>query len=356
MLGLLSGLAVGLAFGYALQRGRFCTNTGFRDVLMIRDDTLLRAWALAVLVQMLGVTALVGADLLPVTVPPLWLGANLLGGLAFGVGMVLAGGCSSGTCYRVGEGLAGSLVALIAFGVGIVVMADGALAPLQQRLRRPLGAADGAPPTLPGLLGVDAWWVVGALTLALAVWFWRSGRSRYRSGGWDWRGAGLALGVVGVAAWLASTAAGRPYGLSMTGPLRSWFDGLFAGALALDWGSLLIVGLLAGSFLSALAHGELRWRVPRGGRLLQSGGGGLLMGLGAQLAGGCTIGHSLTGLSVLSVGSVVSTAAILLGAWGAAYWLFVRPAQRMQRELAAERPAGSGGRAAGAPPTGAARS
>lgn len=328
----LSGLAVGLAFGYALQRGRFCTNTGFRDALMIRDDTLLRAWALAVVVQLVGVTALAGGGWLPLTVPPLWLGANLLGGLAFGVGMVLAGGCSSGTCYRVGEGMAGSVLALIGFGVGIVVMAVGALAPLQAALRRPLSTPDGDAPTLPGLLGVDPWWVVLPLVVLVGTWFWRAGRSRYRSGGWDWRAAGLALGVIGVVAWLASSAAGRPFGLSMTGPLRSWFEALFGGTLALDWGSLLIVGLLAGSFLSALLHGELRWRVPKGGRLLQSGAGGLLMGLGAQLAGGCTIGHALTGLSVLSVGSLLSTAAILLGAWGTAYWMFVRPMRRLQRE------------------------
>ncbi len=167
------------------------------------------------------------------------------------------------------------------------------------------------------------------------MWFWRAKKSSYRSGGWDWRGAGLALGAVGVVAWLSSTASGRSYGLSMTGPLRTWFDGAFHGRLVVDWGTLLIVGLLLGSFLSALAHSELRWRVPKSERLLQSGVGGLLMGFGAQLAGGCTIGHSLTGLSVLSVGSIASTASILLGAWAMAWWLFVRPARRMQAEMAA---------------------
>ena len=38
---LTSGLAVGLAFGYALQRGRFCVNTGFRDILMVKDFSIL---------------------------------------------------------------------------------------------------------------------------------------------------------------------------------------------------------------------------------------------------------------------------------------------------------------------------
>ncbi|MDZ7802237.1 MAG: YeeE/YedE family protein [Trueperaceae bacterium] len=332
---LASGLAVGLAFGYALQRGRFCTNTGFRDALLINDGTLLRAWALAVVVQLLGVTALSGAGLLPVSVPPFWWAANVLGGVTFGVGMVLAGGCSSGTCYRVGEGLAGSLVALIAFGVGIVVMARGALAPLQDALQGYEIGAEGGSLTVANLLGVSPWVVVVPVTIGAAVWFWRAGASRYRSGGWDWRAAGASLGLIGIAAWLASSGTGRPFGLSMTGPLRSWFEGLFAGDLVVDWGSMLIVGLLLGSFLSAWSNGELRWRVPKGGRLLQSGVGGLAMGFGAQLAGGCTIGHSLTGLSVLSVGSIVTTLGIVAGAWGMATWLFVLPARRMQREMAA---------------------
>jgi uncharacterized protein len=329
---LLSGIAVGLAFGYALQRGRFCTNSGFRDVLLVRDGTLLRAWALAVVVQLVGVTALSSLGLLPVTVPPFWWAANIVGGLVFGVGMVLAGGCSSGTCYRVGEGLAGSLVALLAFGFGIVVMNQGALAPVQRALQAHVIGAGGL--SVPDALGVNSWWVVVPVVAAAGVWFVRSGRSHYRSGGWEWQAAGAALGVVGVAAWLSSAASGRTYGLSMTGPLRSWFEALLGGGTALDWGSMLIVGLLLGAFVSSVVNREWRWRVPKGGRLLQSGVGGLLMGLGAQLAGGCTIGHSLTGLSVLSVGSLATTASILLGAWGAAWWLFVRPARPSARSAA----------------------
>jgi hypothetical protein len=59
--------------------------------------------------------------------------------------------------------------------------------------------------------------------------------------------------------------------------------------------------------------------------MLQAGGGGIVMGVGAQIAGGCNIGHSMTGMSVLSLGSVVTTIGILLGAWVMAYILFIRP-------------------------------
>ena len=323
---LLSGAIVGIAFGVALQRGRFCINTGFRDVLLIRDATMVRAWALAVAVQMAFVAALNAAGWLPLSVPPLWWAANIAGGL-FGVGMVLAGGCSSGTCYRVGEGMAGSILALLGFGAGILLASRGALAPVEHWLRSGAVTVDGATPTLANALGLDALWVSLAVAAAIGLWLWRAPAPRPASGGWSWRTSGLALGGIGVAAWLASTASGRTFGLSMTGPLRTWFDAAFTGATVLDWGSVLIAALIAGSFLSAWWHRELRWRLPQGPRLLQSGAGGVVMGVGAQIAGGCNIGHSLTGLSVLSLGSALTTACIMLGAWFMAYLLFVRPAR-----------------------------
>ena len=76
---LASGLAVGLAFGYALQRGRLCVNTGFRDILMVKDSTMFKAWALAVIVQMAGVTLLSGLGFMPISVPPFWWAANIAG-------------------------------------------------------------------------------------------------------------------------------------------------------------------------------------------------------------------------------------------------------------------------------------
>lgn len=320
-----SGAVVGLAFGYALQRGRFCVNTGFRAVLLERDSTLLRAWALAVIVQMAGVSVLHGLGLMPISVPPLWLAANVAGGLLFGAGMVVAGGCSSGTCYRVGEGMAGSLLALVGFGLGVMVTEHGALSPIEQALRSNILTVAGEQATLANVLGIEPMWVGLAIPAGVGIWLWRTGPGQYASGGWSWRASGFALGAVGISAWLSSTSTGREYGLSMTGPLRTWFEVALFGDYQLDWGSVMIAGLIGGAFLAAWAHRELRWRVPRGQRMLQSGGGGLIMGVGAQIAGGCNIGHSLTGLSVLSLGSAATTLSILAGAWAMAYWMFVRP-------------------------------
>lgn len=89
---LLLGAPVGLAFGYALQRGRFCMNTAFRDIVLIRDLTLIRAYALAVLIQMIGVHLMAELDWFPISRAPFWWQAALLGGFVFGWGMALSGG------------------------------------------------------------------------------------------------------------------------------------------------------------------------------------------------------------------------------------------------------------------------
>lgn len=90
MMGL--GLVVGAAFGYALQRGRFCMNSTFRDILLARDLTLLRAYLLALLIQMVGVRAMAALGLFGLGVTPFFWVATLVGGFVFGLGMAFSGG------------------------------------------------------------------------------------------------------------------------------------------------------------------------------------------------------------------------------------------------------------------------
>ncbi|MFN8456308.1 MAG: YeeE/YedE thiosulfate transporter family protein [Anaerolineae bacterium] len=66
-------MVVGLAFGYASQRGRFCLNSAFRDLYLIEDSTLF--WlALAVLIQMVGVQLLAQLGLVRVWVVEFYCG------------------------------------------------------------------------------------------------------------------------------------------------------------------------------------------------------------------------------------------------------------------------------------------
>jgi hypothetical protein len=77
-------LPIGLAFGYTLQGVRFCINSACRDLYLIRDSTLLHAFVLAVLIQMVGVQLLVQLGLVKVWVIEFFWLANLVGGLLLG--------------------------------------------------------------------------------------------------------------------------------------------------------------------------------------------------------------------------------------------------------------------------------
>ncbi len=149
------GLPVGLLFGYALQRGRFCMYTAFRDLLFARDFTLFRAYILALLVQMAIIHGLDAAGYL--TVRPFeftWLAA-IVGGSIFGVGISLAGGCASGSWYRIGEGMVGSILAVLGYGLGVAATFWGPLNPLSAYLsayRTPYALA-----SLQGLTGLPKW-------------------------------------------------------------------------------------------------------------------------------------------------------------------------------------------------------
>lgn len=122
---IVSGLLVGVLFGFVLQRGRFCMNSAFRDIILGRDFTLFKSLGAAILVAMIGFSIMAMTGIISLNPKPLMWGANLVGGLVFGMGMVLAGGCASGITYRAGEGMVGAMVAIAGFGLAALMTGAG---------------------------------------------------------------------------------------------------------------------------------------------------------------------------------------------------------------------------------------
>ncbi len=117
-------LYFGLAFGIVFQRSRFCLVNAFREPFLSGDSEHARAAALALVMAMIGFTILKATDLKDASewvFPSFWLGA-LVGGVLFGIGMVLAGGCGAGSIWRVGEGHVKLWVAVFFFAVSASVM------------------------------------------------------------------------------------------------------------------------------------------------------------------------------------------------------------------------------------------
>lgn len=131
-------LIFGVVFGMILQRSRFCFTAAFRDPVITGSTSLTRAVFLAIAVGTIGFSALslysistggkpMGTD----SVAPLSI-LTVIGGVMFGIGMVTAGGCASGTLMRVGEGFQLQWIALLCFMLGSVAgaWAMGFLEPL----------------------------------------------------------------------------------------------------------------------------------------------------------------------------------------------------------------------------------
>ena len=114
----------GLAFGYILQRARFCFTAAMRDPFLTGGTNLTKAVLLAFAITSIGFIAIkYGAHVQGLPIPgqayvvPISL-ATAIGAFMFGIGMVISGGCASGTLMRVGEGFTMQLLSLFFFVVG----------------------------------------------------------------------------------------------------------------------------------------------------------------------------------------------------------------------------------------------
>ncbi|MFW5890985.1 MAG: YeeE/YedE thiosulfate transporter family protein, partial [bacterium] len=101
---------IGLCFGFVLQRSRFCFTASFRDPYLTGSTALTRALLLAFALTSVGFTIIkylnyINGNTIPgmnFVVPTSV--ATVIGAFIFGIGMVISGGCASGTFMRIGEG------------------------------------------------------------------------------------------------------------------------------------------------------------------------------------------------------------------------------------------------------------
>lgn len=291
---LISGLVVGVVFGFLVQRGQFCFTSGFRDIYWQRDFSFLFALFIAITIQSIGLFTLSALGLLRLPTTPLPLLATLIGGLIFGVGMAIARVCATGGWFRSGEGVIGASVTLFVFTLTLTSAQSGSLKPiLSPLLKSPLESSN-----IYLTLGVSPWWLVGAMILATLGLFFVCRKHPHKSRLYF---TATALGVLGVVAWVASAWSGRNYGFGISVPTMHLFQYLTTGQQRyLNWGTLFVLGIFIGSFISAKAYKEFEWRALNGVDFLRSVCGGVLMGVGAYLARGCTATNALVATAYFS--------------------------------------------------------
>jgi len=311
-------LASGLALGWVALRANFCVMGGITDILLMGDWRRFRAWLLAIAVAVLGTEALrlagwVRLDGAPYLSPAFGWMAAAVGGVLFGFGMTLSGGCVQRSLVRLGAGSPKALLVIATAALFAWLTARGPLAPLRQWLMEfanPLEAIpeQSAVPLLTPMLDLPTPTMRTAVALVVGtalLGFCLHGKN-FRASPRDW-GAGLAFGIAVCFGWLiTSQASSTPDSFNFVKPLSD---------LAWDFGTAGTLGLALGAFLAV----GFPWRVriewfADASDALHHATGGALMGVGGTLALGCTIGQGVTGVSTLAVGSLIAWAAMVSGA------------------------------------------
>ncbi|WP_249729250.1 YeeE/YedE family protein [Acidovorax sp. CCYZU-2555] len=353
---LVFALTLGIALGVVLQRTRFCFYCHARDWLQRDDPRGILAIALALAVGVVGMTVVQSswvanpqAGQLPPEMhigPVSWV--LVLAGLAFGAGMSVSGSCISAHWYRLAEGSTVSPFALLGTGLGFaigfhtwnplysVAVADAPVVWMPQHL-----GYGGALAVQLGGLGLWAAWIwqrhvkrqAGA-PRPLAAPVARDLRSLWQSlwtGRWNYALGGALVGLISVFAIVRM----RPLGVTATlgsqvrGALQTqgWvperLNGLdgFAGCATLpqeSWATpnaLVLVGLMGGAFVAALASRQFTPRLPTRRDALRGIAGGTLLGWGAMTGLGCTIGTLLSGGMAGALSAWVFGAAMLAALW-----------------------------------------
>ncbi|MFZ0548464.1 MAG: YeeE/YedE family protein [Candidatus Promineifilaceae bacterium] len=306
----------GVGLGYIIERGDFCFHSTLRGLVRKPPELdLFRAYLLTLLVAVPLVQGMRLLGWIDPWIPPFNLQANLLGGTLFGVGMVTASSCITGLFYKLGHGMLGALVGLAAWALGDLIAYKGPLAGLREGLTAaPLTVNGGETATVLNTAGPGGGVVLLLVGTAVLYYLWRSpqhGRGKY----WGWLLLGLATGLMVSAAWLLADIGGTDYPYGTSGVPTEAVEAVLNGGQGSGslWIPVALVSLIPGSFLAAWRAGTLWVRGETPSRYVQLAAGGLMMGIGAGIAGGCNLGHSLVGVPLLSLGSITSTAAMFLG-------------------------------------------
>lgn len=316
-------LISGGLLGFVLERGGLCFHSTWRGLFTRpRQTNLVKSYGLYLVLAIPILQVLIAADVINPWVAPLVWQANLLGGLVFGAGMVIASTCVTGIFYKFGHGMLGAGFAAVGWVIGDILVYRGPLEQLRQDLTDSPLLRDGETATATNVVGWVGVVVVVAVVIATAVVLYQrrpteDALTTKRDEPWTWVPLGLALVVVATLGWLLVTLDDGNYSFGTSGvPTRVWdrLRGMEATGESW-WIPLALIATVPGAFIAAKMSSALWVRGETPSRYAQLAVGGLTMGIGAGIAGGCNLGHSLVGVPLLSLGSIASTLAMIGGVY-----------------------------------------
>lgn len=323
------------------------------DWVNMNNKGRLGAWLFAIAIAMVCTLILETSGVISLvsTIPPYrttnfsWL-RYTLGGFMFGIGMVMAGGCGNKTLVNIGSGNLKSLIVFIMAAIMSYLMTktqfyEILFHPMIQSTTINLNQYNSDGQSLHQLAGglfhiqntpAIHWLIV--LT-ASCITFFTVFRIKHFHQNWKNIAAGLSIGiVVSCAWWLTGGEMGqqliedvswmdeRPISVGVQSytfinPMGETIAWLLEpqNPLLISFGMIAVFGMIAGAFIMSLMQMQFKliWFTSIRD-FMNHAIGGMLMGMGGILAMGCTIGQAVSGISTLSLGSIITLIMIILGA------------------------------------------
>jgi hypothetical protein len=331
-----SGFILGILLGITIIRTRFCTMGAVADIVFSNNYGRMRSWLLAIVIAIIGTQIAIIFGVLSIEQtsylqPQLFWLAAIVGGLLFGFGMVLSCGCGSRNLAMCASGDLRALVSIITLGI-IAYMTIRGIFSIPREWFYSTAAVDSsawiAIPSIDGtiskLLSINAQLARIIAMLAITsplLWFiFKDSEFRHTPRRII---AGICIGLLVVSGWLLSGwifrdefAHTTPESLTFVEPVGDslLYLMIWTGS-SINFGIATVGGLVVGSFITALYRKEFYVRgfedSAEMGRYII---GGALMGIGGALAGGCTFGQGISGMSTLGFMSILTFVSIILGA------------------------------------------
>ncbi len=363
----LTAISIGVLFGFFLQKGDLCGASAFSEILLLRSWRKVFGIWVAIVVSMIGFAVLNSLGLIALNPKPfIWLN-YIVGGVIFGVGMVLAGGCVSGCLYKAGAGNLNSMAGLVGIPIGVAMVEFGPFSSFHKYMKQfIIRADDGSSITLSSLTGLPYWLLAlgFAIITILLVFFLSKQKTNSANNkrleeriffqSWKPWMAGLAIGLLSIPAYLSSAESGRNYPLGVThGVLHAellltdqQFNHVFQKKTTTPqpainaqnkstvpaqnnsnppkkivwWLVALIISMVAGSFISGKLSGQTRLLPKPPEQTFIAFFGGILVGTGAAFATGCVIGNIFSGFALMSVGNYLFAVVAILANWFTTYF------------------------------------
>jgi uncharacterized membrane protein YedE/YeeE len=322
----IGGAIIGLIFGFFAQRSKFCARAAVIEGCEGSWGSRFAVWMLGFSVAILFVQTFVLAGFLnPASSRHLGsqgsISGAIVGGLMFGVGMIMTRGCASRLLVLSATGNLRALLSGLVFAVTVQASIAGLLAPARQWVTS-LWLVEGGPER--NLLNHAFPWmgmVVGLIIGAIALWRLQATRS---SDDTSWKLGGALVGLTIALGWaltqLIASVSFEPIAvqsLSFSSPSAEWLMRTLSTGTSPKFGfdSGLLPGVFVGSLLASVMFGEFRLEgFQTENKLGHYLTGAVLMGLGAVMAGGCTVGSGMSGGVIFSNTAWLTLISIFAGA------------------------------------------